>query len=163
MRRPTTIHQAELGSRREEWGIELNKPEGPRTPQEYLQSQLTWAYRDSERLNDQPKNMQGLDIGNLHICSRYIACSSCGSPNIGWSVVSNPVACPRDSFLLTGLLGWASVGEEVLSLAGTGCPRVGWYPRGLSLLSGEAKGIMGGGGRFAKVEQRDPGCYWDVK
>ena len=40
---------------------------------------------------------------------------------------------PLDPFHLAGLPGWASVGEEVLSPAGTRCPRVGQYPRGSSL------------------------------
>lgn len=32
--------------------------------------------------------------------------------------------------LTSGLQGWASVAEDVLSLAGIRCPRMGWYPRG---------------------------------
>lgn len=30
------------------------------------------------------------------------------------------------------LLEWASVGENMPSRAGTGCPRAGWYPSGAS-------------------------------
>ena len=36
------------------------------------------AHRDSQRLKHQPKGMQGLDIGPLHIHSRYAAWSLCG-------------------------------------------------------------------------------------
>ena len=37
-----------------------------------------------------------------------------------------------DSVSLTGLHCQASVGEDVPSPAGTRCPRVGWYQRGVS-------------------------------
>ena len=62
--------ELELESLVEEWEIELNKPEGSRTPQD-LQSQLTWANWGSQRLNqptNQPtKSMQKLDLGPLQI------------------------------------------------------------------------------------------------
>ena len=35
----------------EEWRIEVSKPEESRTPQEDLQSQLTWTHGGSQRLN----------------------------------------------------------------------------------------------------------------
>ena len=47
-------------------GIELGELEGSRTPQEDLQSQLTWAHESPQRLNHQPKNMQRLDLGPPH-------------------------------------------------------------------------------------------------
>jgi hypothetical protein len=53
----------------------MRESEGSRTLEGDLQSELTWAHWDSQRLNHQPKSMQG-----LYICGRVAACSSCGSP-----------------------------------------------------------------------------------
>jgi hypothetical protein len=47
------------------------------TPHEDIQSQLTWAGGSSQRLNHQPKSVQGLDLGPLHIGSRWAAWSPC--------------------------------------------------------------------------------------
>jgi hypothetical protein len=49
-----------------------------------------------------------------------------------------------DPFPLPRLPDWASMGEEVLSPAGTRCPRVEWYPGWGELLLLLEKG---GGGR----------------
>jgi hypothetical protein len=60
MQRPITKYQAELWeSCRRMWNT-LRELEGSRTPQEDLESQLTWAHGGSERLNHQPKSMQAL-------------------------------------------------------------------------------------------------------
>ena len=56
----------------------LKNPERPRTPQENLQSQLTWAHRGSQRLNCQPESVHGMDLGPLYICKSYAAGSTCG-------------------------------------------------------------------------------------
>jgi hypothetical protein len=46
------------------WRAGLGEPEGPRTPQEDIQSQLTWAHGGgSQRLNHQSKSMHSLDLG----------------------------------------------------------------------------------------------------
>jgi hypothetical protein len=58
-----------LGILVEELGIELSKPEGSTTPQEYLQSQLTWDHVGSQRLNHQLKTIKGLDLGPIYIQS----------------------------------------------------------------------------------------------
>jgi hypothetical protein len=62
-------------------------PEGIWTLQEDQQSQVTWTLRGFQRLKHQPKSIQGLDPGPSHTCGRYVALSSCGSPNnrSGWS------------------------------------------------------------------------------
>jgi hypothetical protein len=68
----------------EEWGTELNKPEGSRTPLKDLQSQLTWFHGNSKRLNHQPKSIQRLDLGSIW---RYIypyVCSRCGTWVFMW-------------------------------------------------------------------------------
>lgn len=58
-----------------------------------LQSQLTWTNGPhSQRLNHEPKSMQGLNLGPLHTCSGYAAWHSCGSPNNGAGTVSDSVA-----------------------------------------------------------------------
>lgn len=41
----------------------LWEPEEPRTPWENTQSQLTWAPGNSQRLNHQPENLRGTDLG----------------------------------------------------------------------------------------------------
>ena len=48
-------------------------------------------------------------------------------------------------FRLPGLPGWASVGEHVLSLTGTICPRMGLIPKGSSPSLKRRKGGNGGG------------------
>ena len=64
----------------------------------------------SQRLNQQPKNNHGLDLGSPHIRSRCAAWSSCGLPN-NWSY---PDCClPVDPVPLTRLPCLASVGEDV--------------------------------------------------
>ena len=85
MQRPTANIRRSSGSLVDKWGIEGSKPEGSRTPQEDLQSQLTWIHGGPQRLNHQPNSTQRRDL-NPHspICSRCAAWSSCGSPN-NWS------------------------------------------------------------------------------
>ena len=46
----------------EEWGIGLSELEEEKTPQENLQSQLTWVH-GSQRLNHQPKSIHQLELG----------------------------------------------------------------------------------------------------
>ena len=45
-----------------------------RTVQKFIQRQLTWTHGGSQRLRYQPKTMQGLDLGPLHIYNRCTAC-----------------------------------------------------------------------------------------
>lgn len=101
-------------------GIELNKPKGSRT-----QSQLTWDHGDSQVLDQQSGSRQELDLDLLHICSKCAAWCSCGFPDKWSRAFSVSVPC-RWIFPLPEL---PSVGEDVPSPAGAGCPRVGWYPR----------------------------------
>lgn len=61
----------------------------------------------------------------------------------GTGGVSDSVPCEWIPFPLPGQPVWPSVGEDVPRPAGTRCPKVGWYPKGVLLLSGEGKGAMG--------------------
>jgi len=72
---------------------ELSKPKGSRTPQEDLQSQLTWALKDSQRLGHQPGSMQGLDLSSLHIYSNVQLGIRVGLLIIGVGVVFDFIAC----------------------------------------------------------------------
>ena len=72
MQRRTAKCQVELGVLRKCGGIELNKIEGSRTL-----SQLTWDHGGLWVLDHQSGSRQDL----LHICSKYAAWCSCGSPN----------------------------------------------------------------------------------
>ena len=86
------------------------------------QTQLTWAPWGSQRLNHQPKSMQRLDGGPLHICSRCPAWSPCGSSKIRMGGDNLWLCClPLDPFLLAGLPCLASVGEAALSPVSTWC------------------------------------------
>ena len=59
---------------------------------------------------------------------------------IGVGADSDSLCClPLDLFHLTGLPGWASLGKEVLSPAGTRCPRVEQYPRVASFYEEKGK------------------------
>jgi hypothetical protein len=65
------------------WGEGLRNPEGIRTSQEDQQSQLTWTFGGSQRLNHQPKTNTWVGPRSpAH--SRCAAWSSCRSPN-NWS------------------------------------------------------------------------------
>lgn len=75
--------------------------------------------------------MQGLDTGHLHICTRCIAWSLCGSPH-NWSGDRLTLMLTLEPLLLTGLPGWAREGEDESGSAGTRYPRMGWHPRGAS-------------------------------
>ena len=91
----------------------LNQPEGSRTPQEDLQNQLTWAHGGSQRLNHLKRSRPPI------LWSRYAAWSSRGSPN-KWSPCCSQ---PLDPLSLTGLPGWASVGEDSIISEVNACAR----------------------------------------
>jgi hypothetical protein len=112
----------------------VGKLEGSRTPQEDTQSQLTWDHGGSQSLGHQPWSMQELDLDPLHICNKCAAWCSCGSPNKQSRDYLDLCSLPLDSLPLPGLHGWASVGENGPSPAGSRCPRVGWYPKWAPLL-----------------------------
>lgn len=73
------------------------------TLQEDLRNQLTWALGGSQRMKHQPRSMQGLDLGPLHICTLL---SSCGSLSNWNGVVSDSVAYHGISFPELGCLVW---------------------------------------------------------
>jgi hypothetical protein len=64
----------------QELGAGLKVLKGIGTPQEDQQNQLTWTSGSSQRLSQQQKNTQGLDLGPWHICSRHAAWSPCDLP-----------------------------------------------------------------------------------
>ena len=76
--------------------------------------------------------MQGLDVAIFplpylkHMCTLVFM----------WVLKNWVVFCclPLDLLLLLGLPGWASVGGDELSPAGTRCPRVGGTQWGLPLV-----------------------------
>ena len=51
----------------------MQESDGSKTLQENSQNQLTWAYRDSQNLNQQPGSLHETDIDTLHICYSYVA------------------------------------------------------------------------------------------
>jgi hypothetical protein len=115
-----------------------SNPEGARTPQEDLQSQLTWTHEGSQRLSHQPRSMYGLDLCPLHIYSRCVAWTSRRFSNNWRSGCLWLCRLPLYPLPLSRLPGWASVGKDVLSPAGTRCSKAGWCPSGLSILWGES-------------------------
>ena len=109
----------------EERVIELNKLEGSRTPQEDLQSQLTWTHGGSQRLNHQPKNMRGVDSHTFLVDVQLHV-----SPlTAGVGTVSD---LPLHPLPLAGLLCLALVVKKALSPAVILCAWVCWYPWGAS-------------------------------
>ena len=121
MQRPRVKHTQSSGNLVVEWGIEWSKLERSGTPEEDLQSLLTWAHVGPQRLGHQLGSMQKLDLDLLHICSKYAAWSSSGSPNLEQQIQVFPgVFClTLDPIPLTGLPCLASVGEDVPSPAVT--------------------------------------------
>ena len=82
-----------LGNPVEEGNEGLKEPEVSRTLQENLQNRLTWAHRGSKRLNCQPENMKGMNLGALYICNSCVAESSCRTLNAKAEAVSDYTAC----------------------------------------------------------------------
>ena len=130
----------------------MRELEGSRTPQEDLQSQLTWDHGVSQ-------SIQELDLDPIHIYSKYLAWCSCGSPNKQNGGCLGLCSLPLDPLPLAGLPGWTSVGEDVPSLAGTRFLRVWWYPYSKEKGRGQWKK-----GRVRMGLGREEGvCDWDVK
>jgi hypothetical protein len=57
-------------------GVGLREPKRTGMPQEDQQSQKAWILGGSQRLNHQPKNEHGLDLGSLKTCNRRVVWSS---------------------------------------------------------------------------------------
>ena len=118
----------------EEWGIEVSKSEGSRTPQK----------RPTEATNLEPLGLT--EPGSIRSWTWIPYTSVANAQLVGpltsrAGVVSDSVPCCWIPFPLPKLSGWASVGEDVPSPAGTRYPRVGWYPRGGALLSLRRRGV----------------------
>jgi hypothetical protein len=94
----------------------------------------------SQNLGHQPESIQELDLDPLHTCSKFTAWFSCGLFNKWIRGCLDLYTLPLDP--LYGLPAWASMGENVLSLAGTRCSRIGWQPKGAPVLSGEGEGVI---------------------
>jgi hypothetical protein len=58
----------------------------------------TWTLEGSQRLNQQPKNIFQLYVGPLHVCSRCLALSSCGSGTTGAGAIPKAAACLYNAF-----------------------------------------------------------------
>jgi hypothetical protein len=125
--RPTAKHQAELGKSCGKVVGRTEQAGGVQITTEDLRSQLTRDHEGSQRVDNQPRSMQELDLDPLSICSKCAASSSCKKWGVGWGVVSISVACHWIPSPMPGLPGWASVEEDTPSPAGTRCPRVGRY------------------------------------
>ena len=81
------------------------------TPKEDQQNQLTWNLGGSLRQNYQPKTIQGLDLGHLHIIAN-VQLGLHGSPN-SWSG-----SCP---YMFLGCGFHSSNWAALSSLSGRGC------------------------------------------
>ena len=155
MHRPTANISWSLGSLVEELGEELKNSERIGTPQEDQQCELTWSFGHSQRLNHQPKSIQRLDLGPLHICSRCTAWSSCGSPKMKAGPYPDFIACvwillPSP---LTGPVCLASVGKDTHSPAVARGASMGCFiVRDLPLLRGEEELHKGALGREGELE-----------
>ena len=82
---------------------------------------LTESRKLTHRLNHQPKNKHGLDLGSLHICNRSGTWSSWGSPN-NWIRGCSQILCvPGLPVYLTEPPYLVSVWEDAPSPAVTWC------------------------------------------
>lgn len=91
--------------------------------QEDRQSQLTWAHEATKRQNHEPKDVHGLELGPLHICSRCALWLPFVSPNYrGWLCLC---LLPLGPFPLAGYPCLPSVGENVPSPTATWCSSMG--------------------------------------
>ena len=68
-----------------------------------------------------------------------------GSLSVGAGDESDSVAFHWIPHPLPEIPGWASAGEDVLSPAGTRCPRVRWYSKGRIMRRGICNGGEEGG------------------
>lgn len=66
---------------------------GVKTPQEDLQSQLTWVHGGSQKLNHQSKSMQGPDLGPYTFVMDMQLGHHGGPLAIGAETASDSVAC----------------------------------------------------------------------
>lgn len=69
------------------------KPGGSRAPQGNTQNRLTWAYRDSLRLNWQSRSLHGSNLGHLDIRYSYVAWCFMGLLTAGAGVISDFCDC----------------------------------------------------------------------
>ena len=76
----------------EGWEEGFRGPKKTVTPQEDQESELTWTLGDSQRLNLQPKSIQGLDLSPPHISDIQLGLSV-GPPTTGVGVVPESIAC----------------------------------------------------------------------
>ena len=139
----------------------LQEPEWLSTPGKHgSQNQLSrvHAHSRSQRLKQQSCSLYGSVLGSLHICYRSLVWYFCGTPNSEiWDCLW---LCylPLDPLPLTRLPGCVSLGENVLSPAETGCPRMGWYSRQASISWGEEERVIRRGiykGRIWRKEGRE--------
>jgi len=105
----------------------LWEPEGTRTLQENPQHQLTWAHRDSQRLNCQPRSLPETDLDPLPLYYSCVTWSSCGTPNSKNMVCLWHCYLPLGSFPHTGLSYPALIKEEISSPTETWYAMAGWY------------------------------------
>lgn len=66
MQRPTAKYWVEIGE-----SCRRGRTEGAREVKDTTSKpteSTTWAYRDSQILNHQPKGLHGMELGYLHIC-----------------------------------------------------------------------------------------------
>jgi hypothetical protein len=123
-------HMQRSGNLLEEGEEVLKDPERSRTLHKNLQNQVTWNHRGPQRLNQQSKSMQGMDLGLINMCSRCLAWLLCGNCN------SRSRACfwlccklkDRNPCPITGLPCLASVGESAPSSTAICWAKGGWNP-----------------------------------
>jgi hypothetical protein len=84
MQRSTAKHWVEPGESCGRVGDRIEPARGVKDTTRRPTESTNLAHGGSQRLNHQPKSIQGLDLEPLNICSRCKAWSSCGSPN-NWS------------------------------------------------------------------------------
>jgi hypothetical protein len=118
---PIAKQWVELGDFYGRIGGNISDPRGDRNSTGRPTESTNLDSWGSQRLNHQSNNIHGLDLSPQHICSRFAAWSSWGSPN-NWSRGGLWLCCLTvDPGALTGLPCLVTVGEDMPSPTVTWC------------------------------------------
>ena len=119
----------------EELGKGLRNLDGIGTPQEDQWCPLTWTLGDFQRLSYQLKNIQGLDLGHLHIGSLvFMRIPQQLEQGLTLTLLPTCRCCPPTE------LSWLASAEDVPSPTVTRGVRLGWYTERTSPFSEEGWG-----------------------
>ena len=125
--------------------VRLKELEGSRSSEENLQSQLTWVYGGSQRLNHQQKSMHWLDLGCLYLCNKYLSLMC-----VSWRLIEARTVSDYDSV--------ASFCTPFLQLGYPVCPQ--WQTMNLAYETWQKRSDMN---NWVRRWLRGRNNEWDIK